>query len=44
MDIEASFLPETVDELIATVRELYETANRAKERRSELTEYFVSVS
>ena len=43
-DDEASFLPETVDELIATVRELYETAKRAKRRRSALTEYFVSVS
>ncbi len=42
-DSEASFLPDTVDELISTVRELYETAKRAKERRSELTEYLVSV-
>ena len=42
-DGEASFLPETVDELMATVRELFETARRAKERRSVLTEYFVSV-
>jgi hypothetical protein len=42
-DDEASFMPETVDELIATVRELYETAKRAKERRSILTEYIVSV-
>ncbi|MCP4356846.1 MAG: hypothetical protein GY796_02365 [Chloroflexi bacterium] len=42
-DGEASFLPETVDELIVTVRELYETAKRARERRSVLTEYVVSV-
>jgi len=42
-DGEASFLSETVDELIATVRELYETAKRAQERRSVLTEYVVSV-
>ena len=42
-DGEASFIPETVDELIATVRELHETARRAKERRSVLTEYIVSV-
>lgn len=40
---EASFLPETVDELIATVRELLETAKRARERRSVLTQYVVSV-
>jgi YgiT-type zinc finger domain-containing protein len=40
---EASFTPETVDELIATVRELVETAKRARERRSVLTEYIVSV-
>ena len=43
VDEEASFLPETVDELISTVRELYETAKRAKARRSTLTEYIVSV-
>ena len=43
VDGEASFLPETVDELIATVRELHDTAKRAKQRRSALTEYFVSV-
>jgi YgiT-type zinc finger domain-containing protein len=41
---EASFTPETVDELIGTVRELLETAKRARERRSVLTEYIVSVS
>jgi YgiT-type zinc finger domain-containing protein len=42
-DGEASFTPETVDELIITVRELIETAKRAKERRSLLTEYVVAV-
>ena len=43
VDEEASFLPETTDELIATIRELVETAKRAKKRRSEFTQYFVSV-
>jgi YgiT-type zinc finger domain-containing protein len=43
VDGEAFFLPDTVDELIATVRELKETAERAQKRRSEFTEYFVSV-
>ncbi|MBX3058183.1 MAG: hypothetical protein KF770_17105 [Anaerolineae bacterium] len=43
VDGEASFLPETVDELIMTVQELYETAQRAKTRRSGITEYVVSV-
>jgi len=43
-DGEASFTPETVDELITTVRELIEPAKRARERRSILTEYIVSVS
>ena len=42
-DGEASFTPETVDELIVTVREFIETAKRAKERRSSLTEYIVAV-
>ena len=42
-DGEASFTPETIDELIVTVRELIETAKRAKERRSSLTEYVVAV-
>jgi RNA polymerase subunit RPABC4/transcription elongation factor Spt4 len=42
-DGEASFTPETVDELIATVRELFEIAKRAQQRRSVLTEYIVSV-
>lgn len=40
---EASFLPETMDEIILTARELLETARRARERRSVLTEYIVSV-
>lgn len=43
-DGEASFTPDTVDELITTVRELLETAKRSRERRSDLTEYVVSVS
>jgi YgiT-type zinc finger domain-containing protein len=42
-DGEASFTPETVDELIVTARELIGTAKRARERRSVLTEYIVSV-
>lgn len=43
VDGEASFLPETVDELIATVHELHATAKRAQQRRSTLTQYVVSV-
>jgi hypothetical protein len=43
VDGEASFLPETVDELLVTMRELLATAKRAKQRRSEATEYIVSV-
>ncbi len=43
LDGEASFTPETVDELITTVRELIEPAKRARQRRSGLTEYIVSV-
>ncbi|MFL6212531.1 MAG: hypothetical protein ACJ74J_01425 [Blastocatellia bacterium] len=42
-DGEASFTPEVVDELITTVRDLVESAKRAKERRSTLTEYIISV-
>jgi len=42
-DGEASFTPEMIDELIVTVRELIETAKRARERRSSLTEYVVAV-
>ena len=40
---EASFTPDTVDELIITVRELTDIAKRARERRPVLTEYIVSV-
>jgi hypothetical protein len=43
VDGEASFTPETVDELLLTIRELIVTAKRAQERRSELTQYIVSV-
>ena len=42
-DGEASFLPETTDELIATVKELVATAKRAKARRAVFTEYVVAV-
>ena len=42
-DGEASFTPETVDELLITVRELLEPAKRAQERQSMLREYIVSV-
>ena len=40
---EISFTPDTVDELIMTVRELIETAKRAQGRRGAFTEYVVSV-
>lgn len=43
IDGEASYTPETTDELIVTVRELIETAKRAKARRSAFTEYMVAV-
>ncbi len=42
-DGEASFTPEIVDEIIVTVRELLESAKRARKRRTVLTEYIVSV-
>lgn len=42
-DGEVSFTPETVDDIIITVRELLGPAKRARERRSVLTEYIVSV-
>ena len=42
-DGEASFTHETADELIVTLRELVETAKRAKARRSVLTEYVVAI-
>ncbi|MCY7376170.1 MAG: hypothetical protein LH472_09395 [Pyrinomonadaceae bacterium] len=41
---EASFTPETVDELILTVRDLLEIAKRAKSRRAHPTEFIVTVS
>lgn len=40
---EASFTPETTDELIATVRELVESAKRARQRRRMPTEFIVKV-
>jgi hypothetical protein len=43
VDGEVSFTPETVDELLLTIRELPLTAKRAQGRRSELTQYIVSV-
>jgi RNA polymerase subunit RPABC4/transcription elongation factor Spt4 len=43
VDGEASFTPETFDELLITVRELLEPAKRAKARRSALTKFVVSV-
>ena len=43
-DEEASFTPETVDQLIDTVRELIEPAKHARGRRSLPTEYIVSVA
>lgn len=43
VDGEASFTPETVDELLITVRDLLESARRAKQRRSAFTEYIVAV-
>lgn len=43
VDGEASFTPDTVDELLLTIRELIATAKRAQGRRSELTQYIVSV-
>jgi hypothetical protein len=42
-DGEASFTPETVDELIPTVRELVGIARKARKRRSVLTEYTIAV-
>lgn len=43
VDGEASFAPDTVDDLLLTIRELLAAARRARTRRSELTEYIVSV-
>lgn len=42
-DGEASFTSDTVDELIETVRELVETAKRARKRHATFTEYIVAV-
>jgi hypothetical protein len=42
-DGEASFTPETVDALIDTVKELVDTAKRAKKRSPALTDYAVAV-
>jgi len=41
---EASFTAETVDDLILTVRDLLETAKRAKTRHASLTEFIVTVN
>jgi len=41
---DTSFTPETTDELIETVHELLVTAHHARQRRSVLTEYVVSVA
>jgi hypothetical protein len=43
-DEEPSFMPETARELISVMRELLESAKRARARQSTLTEYIVSVS
>jgi YgiT-type zinc finger domain-containing protein len=43
VDGEASFTPDTVDELIVAMRDLIESARRAKQRRSAFTEYIVAV-
>lgn len=40
---EAAFTPETMDELLDTVKELMEVARHARQRRSVLTKYMVSV-
>lgn len=42
-DGEASFTPETADELIVALRGVVDAAKRARERRSVLTEYVVAV-
>jgi len=41
---EVSFTPETFDELILTVRDLLETAKRAKLRRINPTQFIVTVN
>jgi len=40
---EASFPPETVDELITTVRDLLAATKQARDRRSVLRQYVISV-
>ncbi len=42
-DCEPSFTPETMDALLVTVRELVDTAKRARKRSPMLTEYAVAV-
>jgi hypothetical protein len=42
-DGEASFTPDAFDELLTTVRELLESAKRARARQSAMTEFVVSV-
>ncbi len=44
IDEEPAFTPDAANELILTMRELIESAKRARARRSTLTEYIVSVS
>jgi hypothetical protein len=44
VDGEALYTPEAFDELLITVRELLESAKRAKARRSAMREFVVSVS
>ncbi len=43
MDGEASFTPETVDELITAVRDFIEAAKRTRSRQSGVREYIISV-
>ena len=40
---EASFPPETADELITSVRDMVEAGKRARERRSAVRQYVISV-
>ncbi len=44
VDGEALYAPEAFDGLLLTVRELMESAKRAKARRSAMTEFVVSVA
>ncbi|MDQ3009244.1 MAG: hypothetical protein M3X11_00865 [Acidobacteriota bacterium] len=43
IDGEALYTPDAFDELLVTVRELLESAKRAKARRSAMREFVVSV-